>query len=221
MLQAVHKTERFIKERREVDNPLINWWLYMFIVGPVTMGIYSIILYFKRINRIDNFINRKKMYYESILEFTEKYAESNGKLELVNNEIHDLRDGIDTTFLKKICELKAGLSLFFTVITFGIYGFFLFHKMNKVWYDLQIFEEHFNEKLSNIWTKLEIIKYPISFKIDHATKRSYGLYIALTLLTVGIWGIVWDYKMHIDPDNAYKEFHSVEDTILQSLRQVA
>jgi hypothetical protein len=31
---------------------------------------------------------------------------------------------------------------------------------------------------------------------------------------------VWDYKVHTDPDNLYGEIHSVEDTVLQTVRGV-
>ena len=37
-------------------------------------------------------------------------------------------------------------------------------------------------------------------------------------MTVGIWGLVWDYKIHTDPDKLFSEYHSIEDTILQIVR---
>jgi len=79
MTHSVTKLDRSIKQRRNVDETLINWWLFHFIVNPVTFGVYGIILYFKRINRIDRFGARKRAYYESLLEWSERFAIAQGK----------------------------------------------------------------------------------------------------------------------------------------------
>ena len=49
MVQSVNVLDRSIKQRRESDTSLINWWLYTLLVGPVTFHIYTIVLFFKRI----------------------------------------------------------------------------------------------------------------------------------------------------------------------------
>ena len=75
MIQAVQKIERSIKARREVDVPFMNWWLYTLIVNPVTLGIYGIVMFFKRTGRVDKFIVRKEDYYQNVLDYTEKYSQ--------------------------------------------------------------------------------------------------------------------------------------------------
>jgi hypothetical protein len=218
LMQEVQKIERSIKERREVDIPLINYWLQLFIITPVTMGIYGLILFFKRIGRIDKFIDRKRGYYENIIDFTEKYAQEKGKYELILNELKDLKDQVNSTFTTKIKPINAGVSFLLTLVTFGIWGLIVVYKTNKVWYDLQVIEQEFDDKVSLFWKKLELMKYPISFNIDSSKNRSYALYLILNFITFGIWGIVWDYKMYTDPDNLYKEFHQIEDTVLSTVR---
>lgn len=219
MIQAIQKIERSIKERRDTDKPLINWWLFILLVNEFTLGIYAIVLFFKRIGRINKFIIRKKTYYDSVIDYTEKYAQEKNKLEPIQNELKDLKDLVASNFPKNIKEIKAGLSFLFCIITVGIYYFFLLYKLNKVWYDLEIVEQEFDDKLSAIWMKLELMKYPFSFNIDSSKKRSFPLYLILSIVTVSIWFLVWDYKIHTDPDNLYREFHSIEDTVLQIVRQ--
>ncbi|WP_420907373.1 DUF4234 domain-containing protein [Streptomyces scabichelini] len=51
--------------------------------------------------------------------------------------------------------------------------------------------------------------------------RSFGLHLFLTIITLGIYGILWDYRLHTDPEKVYPEFHSVEDGVLGALRTVA
>lgn len=218
MMQSVQKIERNIKERIEVDVPLINWWLNILIVTPVTLGIYSIILFFKKTSRVDKFIIRKKEYYQNVIEYTERFAQEKGTYDDTRNEIEDLKFLMTNAFNSKIKEIKGGISFLLTIVTFGIWAFIWMYKMNKVWDDLQKLEQEFDDKVSQIWLKLELTKYPINFNINSSKKRSFVLYLILSTVTFGIWGLVWDYKIHTDPDNLYKEFHQVEDTILNTVR---
>jgi hypothetical protein len=40
----------------------------------------------------------------------------------------------------------------------------------------------------------------------------------LSIITVGIYGIFWDYHLHTDPDKVYPEMHSTEDAVLSAAR---
>ena len=217
MIQSVQKIERSVKERINVDLSLINWWLNYLIVIPVTLGIYGIILFFKRTSRVDKFIARKKDYYKNVIEYTKKYAQEKETYDNVHSELEDLTFLITSTFNSKIKEIKGGISFLLIIVTLGIWGFVWMYKMNKVWDDLQKIEQEFDDKLSKVWMKLGLIKYPISFNLN-ISQRSFVLYLIISIVTFGIWSLVWDYKIHVDPDNLYKEFHQVEDTILNIIR---
>lgn len=219
MVQSVQKIERSIKERREVDVPFMNWWLYILIVNPVTLRIYGIIMFFKRTGRVDKFIVRKKDYYQSVLDYTEKYSQEKNRYDDIRNDLKDANDFVNTSFSKEIKEIKAGISFLLIIITLGIWGFVWLYKINKIWYALQKVEQDFDDKISQIWSKVGLIKYPLSFNVDSSKNRSYALYLILSIITFGIWALVWDFKIHTDPDNLYKEFHSIEDTVLQTVRQ--
>lgn len=88
-----------------------------------------------------------------------------------------------------------------------------------MWDKLQKLEQDFDDKLSQIWIKVGLIKYPLTFNLDSSKNRSYALYLILSIITFGIWELVWDYKIDTDPENLYKEFHSIEDTVLQTVRK--
>ena len=87
MVQSVTTLDRSIKARRDSDTSLINYWLYLFIVNLVTFGIYGLVLWFKRINRIDGFTARKQVYYTGLIEWTERYARQQGKEDVVHHEL--------------------------------------------------------------------------------------------------------------------------------------
>jgi hypothetical protein len=218
MVQSVNVLDRSIKQRRESDTSLINWWLYTLLVGPVTFHIYTIVLFFKRIGRIDGFSARKHAYYDSLLEWTERYARQLNREDAVHHELADLRSEVNAAYSGNLRKLNAGTSFLLTIVTLGIYGFIVLYRMNRYWWDAQVLEQDFDDKLSQIWTKLDLMRYPLSFNVDQSKRRGYALYLILSIVTFGIWGLVWDYKIHTDPDTLYPSCHSVEDTVLQTVR---
>jgi hypothetical protein len=218
MVQSVTTLDRSIKQRRDSDTTLINYWLYFFIVGPFTFHIYTIVLFFKRIGRIDGFTARKQPYYTSLVEWTERYARQHGKEDAVHRELADLRSEIDAAYKGNLRPIKAGVSFLLSLVTLGIYGLYVLYRMNRYWWDAQVLEQDYDDKLSQVWTKLDLMRYPITFTVDQGKRRGYALYLILSIVTLGIWWVVWDYKLQVDSDNLYPSFHSVEDTVLQTVR---
>jgi hypothetical protein len=200
--------------------PTCNWSIsgYFFLLSWITLGIYTIYLFFKRISRIDGFSTRKQLYYTSLLEWTERHARQQNREDAVHHEIADLRNEIEAAYKGNLRQINAGISFVLTIVTLGIYGIYVLYRLNRYWWDSQVLEQDFDDKLSQVWTKLELMRYPLSFKVDQSKRRSYALYLILSIVTFGIWAIVWDYKIQVDPDNLYDSFHSVEDTVLQTVR---
>ena len=218
LIQSVTRLDRAIKERRDTDDQLVNWWLYFLLLSWITLGLYSIYVFFKRISRVDGFSRRKKDYYTATVEWTRRYADTIGQEDAVHHELSELDDEVARAYGGDLKPLKAGLSFVLTLVTLGFYGYYVMYRLNRYWWDAQILEQDFDDKLSQAWAKLGLTRYPITFRIDQSKKRGYPMYLILSIVTLGIWGLVWDYKIHTDPDNLYSEFHSVEDTVLQTIR---
>jgi hypothetical protein len=190
LVQSVTRLDRAIKERRETDQVLINWWLYVLLVSWVTFGIYPLYLYFKRISRIDGFSHRKRAYYEALLEWTQREAAAKAKEDAIHHDLDDLNGEVKRAYEGDLRPIKAGLSFVLTLVTVGIYGFYVLYRMNRYWWDAQVVEQDFDDKLSQIWMKLGIIRYPITYQVDQSKRRSYPLYLILSIVTIGIWGLV-------------------------------
>lgn len=216
--QAEAKIERGIKQRRTSDTTLINYWLYVFLVSWVTFGIYGLVLFFKRISRIDGFSDRKRLYYEALIDWTELHSQQQGKEDEVHHMLGDMRSEVQVAYSGDLRKINAGMSFLLTIVTIGFYSLYVLYRMNRYWWDAQVVEQDFDDKLSQVWSRLDLMRYPVSFTLDQGKQRSYPLYLFLSFITLGIWGIVWDYKIHTDPKNLYPEFHSVEDTVLQVVR---
>lgn len=219
MNQEVLRIERSVRDRNDSDKVLINYWLYFFLLSWITLGIMGLVLFFQRIGRVDKFINRKKPYFEGLVNYCEQISKEKNKYDELSTQINKLKDVYEYDFLKKNKTINAGLSLLLTIITFGIWGIVVMYKLNKAWDNLQRAEQKFYDELNPILTKLELTKYPINFRIKTNKKRSFILYLFLTIITFGIWGIVWDYKIHTDADDLYPEFHTAEDSVLGAIKQ--
>src|SRR2546421_13128114 len=109
-VQLVTRIERAIKQRRDSDTELMNYWLYFFLVSWVTFGIYGLVLFFKRISRIDGFTARKRDYYRSLIDWTERYAEERSTEDQVHHELSDLREDVQAAYKGDLREIKAGIS---------------------------------------------------------------------------------------------------------------
>jgi hypothetical protein len=189
------------------------------VVVPFTLGIYAIVLAFKRVGRINGFIRRKQRYYEAAVTFTEQHAAKATQLPGARAEVDGIRSEMRGGFLTTLTPITVWLTILLSVVTLGLYSFVVLYRMNRIWNDLQVFEAHFDDRLGRLWFQLGLTKYyALSFNIDPAKKRSYGLYLVLSIVTLGLWGLVWDYKIHNDPNNLYHEFHAVEDVGLPTAR---
>lgn len=217
-IQAVQHVERYVRARRDTDKPLVGWGLYFFLLSFVTLGIYPIIVFYRRLNRADLFRDRKQHYYRSVLDFTKQYAEETGSYDAVHHQIEDLDRFVTDRFATEHKPIKAGPSLVLSLATFGIYGFVAVAKLMRFWWQIQVTEQDFNEKLSLIWMKLGVVRYPVDFEPVQALRRSFGMHFLLSIVTLGIYGIIWDHRLHTDPDKVYPEFHTAEDTVLNAAR---
>ena len=216
--QEILRIERSIRDRNDSDKILVNFWLYFFMLSWITFGIMRIILFFQIIGRIDRFIVRKKAYYEGLIKFCEHVSKDLGKYEELSMNINRLRDVYEYEFLMKNRSINAGLSFFLVLITFGIWNLVVRYKTNKAWENLQLSEQKFYDELNPIFTKLGLTKYPIDYRIK-SKSRNYFLYLFLSIITLGIWTIVWNYNIHTDPEDLYSEFHVAEDSVLASIKR--
>lgn len=218
VLPALPKIERYIRERRKTDRPLIGWGVYYFLLTWLTLGIYVIAVFYQRLNRVDMFARRRLDYYRSVVEYTTEYAEQTARLDLVHSDADDLAAYVKERFATVNRPINASLSVVLSFLTLGIYGLVSYYRAMRFWWEIQVTEQDFCEQLSITWMKVGIIRYPITFEPMQQLRRSFWTNFLLSLVTLGIYGIFWDYQLHTDPDKVYPEFHSSEDAVLNAAR---
>lgn len=218
VLPALAQIQRYIRERRDTDRPLIGWGIYFFLLAWLTLGIYPIVIFYKRLNRADMFRERRQHYYDAVVKFTNEYAEQTSQLDAVHHDTDDLASYVKERFSEVHRPIKAVLSLVLSLVTLGVYYFIAVYKVMKFWWEIQVTEQDFCERLSIIWSNLGIIRYPITFEPMQKLRRSFWMNFLLSLVTIGVYGVIWNYQLHTDPDKVYPEFHSTEDAVLGAAR---
>ncbi|HEU5023784.1 MAG TPA: DUF4234 domain-containing protein [Spirillospora sp.] len=219
-IQAVQQVDRYVHERRVTDQKLVDWGIYFFLLTWVTLGIYIVVTFYRRLNRTDMVRDRRLHYFDAVIAATRQYAERNGHYDAVKNELDDLERYVRERFEDEHRRVQAGLSVFLSFITLGIYGFVAVNRTMRFWWEIQLTEADFADRLSQVWLRLGIVKYPVTFEPVLVLRRGFGLHLLLLFVTLGIYGAVWDYQLHTDPEKLYPEVHSTEDMVLGALRNV-
>lgn len=217
-VQSVARLEQAVRSRAETDRTFMNWWLYTFLVSWLTLGIAGIYYFYRRMSRVDAFSRRKAAYYDALIEFTERRADSAGAAAGIRPITDGLRADLEQARRSSLKPIGAVLNFVLTYVTLGIWSFVVYYKVNRAWDDRQRFEAAFDDKLSQAWLQLGLLRHPITFRVDQGKQRNFWLWFVLSVVTLGIGFIVWDYRLHTDPDRLYTEFHTVEDAVLQIAR---
>lgn len=149
-----------------------------------------VVIFYKRLNRADLFSDRRRHYYAAVLDYTTRYADQNGQAARVRYEIADLTTYVKDRFNSVHRPIKAGLSVVLSFITLGVYWYISVYRLMKYWWEIQVTEQDFCDRLSLIWSKLGIIHYPVSYEPVQQVRRSFWTSFLLSIVTLGIYGIV-------------------------------
>ena len=217
-VQSVARVEAAVRERGATDRTFINWWIYFLILGWITLGLASFYYYIQRMSRVSSYSRRKTAYYEALIEYTERRADDLGSSATVRPLTDQLRNDLDTARRSGLKPISVGLTILLTLVTLGIWYFVAIYQLNRAWDDRQRFEAYFDDRLSQAWLQLGLLSYPITFKIDQGKSRNFWVWLVASVVTLGIWWTVWDYRLHTDPDRLYPEFHAAEDAFLHVIR---
>ncbi|MBO0834664.1 MAG: DUF4234 domain-containing protein [Actinobacteria bacterium] len=191
--------------------------MYFFLLSWLTLGVYPVIVFYQRLNRADLFSDRRHHYYQAVIDYTSRYAHQAGQADFVHYETSDLAAYVKDRFTTVHQPIKAGLSVVLSLLTL-VYGFISVYRLMKYWWEIQVTEQDFCQKLGPVWTKLGIIRYAVSYEPIQQVRRNFWTCFLLSIVTIGIYGIWWDYYLHTDPDRVYPEMHSSEDAVLNAAR---
>ncbi len=197
-----------------------TWWRYLPVMLWVTLGVlaYSNVLYYQRIRRRNRHFARVSDVFTALLECTREAAQARGVD--VQAELADLTGKLHRAEGSLLKRRGAALWVILTLATLGIAGLYPLYFLTVDWYRLQRWEREMLGDFNRLWARIGITDGPVEVT-PTVPKRSFWLYLALSVLTLGFWFLVWDHHIHTDPDRAFEENARWESAVLERFKRWA
>ncbi|MGQ9726141.1 MAG: hypothetical protein ACUVQL_03305 [Candidatus Bathycorpusculaceae bacterium] len=182
------------------------------IIFSLLSFVASIILTYKLVNRRNTHFKRQTFLSEDILGILKEITSKKGvgaEAEMLTLE-RTLREA-KAEETEKSAVLWAILSAIIFIASWYVYYFLM-----KDFYKHERREDAFFEDVSRILGKSSITFVPPR-RMKPIPDRSFILYLIVTIITAGIFGIYWLYVLLIDPNEHFKYHIGLEDELLKTL----
>jgi len=174
--------------------------------------VLSLILTYKLIQRRNTHFKRQAFLLEDLLKAAKAIAAKKGvdAETVISSGERTIRDA-KAEETEKGAFLWAILSAIIPLASWYVNYFLM-----KDFYKHERREDGFWEDLGRILDKLGIT-ISMERRIEPIPDRSFVLYLILTIITLGLFGIYWLYVLLKDPNEHFKYHIKVEDQLLGSL----
>lgn len=218
-LETFPLLDRESRRRIETDNEM-SFGLYI-VLSIITLGIYAIYAHYKLIQREQEHFGRMARFNDDLYKLANEQAEDTGKTAEVAANLDELR-GLNEDFqrLQSGKERSPALWTIISIITLGLAYFYVYYFLHKDLRDHQLAEAEYIEKASLLLNRLGIGKHPITVE-QIVPERSYALYLLLSIVTIGIFGIYWNFTFFKDGNEHFKEHRRFEDQLMSIIRTSA
>jgi hypothetical protein len=187
----------------------------------IAAGVFGLVVLCQRIDRRDRHFARMADLFAAALVCTaddlDRAADSTGKRDpALDDLVVQLSADLGRARTTLLAPKGWPMALVLGALTFGLAWFWVLHFLTRDWFRLQQFEGHMVDSLSEVWLAMGTIREPIGVSLT-APDRSYWMYFFLTFLTLGLWGVYWDYGTHTDPDRVFAENRRWEVMVRRAL----
>ncbi|MEM2693903.1 MAG: DUF4234 domain-containing protein [Nitrososphaerota archaeon] len=197
-------------------NPLLFLFVAgsFYIVALIASAIYAILLY-KLIARRNRHFSRQMRLFEYVVQLLREVTRMKGvdaeaKLISIERELREARD--------EEGEKSAILWVILTIFT-GIAGLYVYYFLTRDFKRHELREDRMLEDVNYVITSLGGM--PLPKRVESIPNRSFVLYLILSIVTLGIFGIYWTYTLIRDPNVHFREQAKIEDELLGKLEQVS
>ncbi len=181
--------------------------VFVAILG-IAGAIIGLFVLYKWIDRRNGHFKRVQLLYENLLDF----LSGKGSEEDIRRARRSLRE------MESESDKKNPVLWIILAIVFWPIWFYIFHFLTKDFFDHQKRE---NFVFEDIGKAIESAGGEFSFRgYDTIENRNTILYIVLTIITLGLFGLYWIYVITKDPNKHFKESARVESRLLESLESI-
>ena len=222
MIPTYALIEREVRRRSETDREMsfgtfILWTVVLGILGVIGALIYGVVIDFQLLNRRNDHFARQ---HGLIRELVNGLREQHGSNARVRAHL-DTIDGVRQEMLITEGRREPWLwVLLWPLLTLGIAGFWTLYWLTVDWRRHAGRQRMITGELSAIFRE---IGYPAPNLTDEGVtpERKYWLFLVLTLVTLGIFGIYWQYVIFRDGNVHMRADEFWEDQLLNTLRLAA
>jgi hypothetical protein len=196
--------------------------VYLFAAVALLYGfmiiafIVSIILIYKLVKRRNTHFKRQIFLFEDIVAATKAIATKTG----ANAEIS--LASCDRTLREAKAEETEKSAMLWAILSAFLFPaiWYVEYFLMKDFYKHERREDGFWEDIGRALDKTGI-KLSVPRRTAPMPERSFALYLILTIITAGFFGIYWLYTLLKDPNQHFVYHMQIEDPLLSTLETVA
>jgi len=185
--------------------------LFFIMLAGLALNIYVI---YKWVSRRNEHFKRQRLLFRAIIGYLRaKSPKGEGTLNQLNR-LESLLNEIEAEEEEKNAVLWALIQ--FVPYVGGILLLYVYHFLNKDFWKHERREDHFLDVVSSI------LGNESHFLYDSACvpNRNTVLYVVLSIVTLGFFGLYWVYTLTKDPNEHFKRHVRWETQLLQALRSL-
>jgi len=200
-----------------------------FVVGPLALlalagvgipfgivfAIVFAVLIYKLVSRRNRHFARQIRMFEYAVQFLREIARAKAvdvevKLMSVERELREIKD--------EESEKNAVLWATLTFLT-GIAGLYVYYFLTKDFRRHEMREDRILEALDAAITSMGAM--PLPRRSVSIPERSFALYLILSIVTLGLFGLYWTYTLIKDPNFHFREQATIEEEIVRRFGQLS
>jgi hypothetical protein len=190
-------------------------WVVITLTSLINFAVAIIITYLL-VNRRSTHFKRQKFLSEDIIAAINSLAKTKDiEVEAILSPVERTVREANAEETEKSAILWAILSAFVPFVQWYV-NYFL---MND-FYRHEQREDGFWEDLGRAMNKLGI-NFSVPRRTEAMPNRSFVLYLILTIITMGLFGVYWIYVLLKDPNEHFKYHIEAESQLLNALESVA
>lgn len=190
---------------------LLGAWM---LSSPIVLAgaILGFWVFYKLISRRNEHFERAAMLYEAVTDLIEPKAPREAKR--IKEALRRMKAEEGE---RKNAVLWVVLSLLVPLV-----GLYVYHFLNRDFVKHDREERVVLERIGDALRSAGRRGLPVlaESKVGEFPKRSTALYLVLTVITLGIFGLYWLYTLVKDPNEHFSEHAKVEEQLLQELRRI-
>jgi len=204
-----------------------------FAVAEFILNIFFSFMLYRLVKRRNTHFIRQLFLYEDLETTAKEIAAKKGidasiplnNLDRIRRDAQAEERSRDPVLWSAILVFAAGAAVPSFVTPSGFSGialvplfaqYYVYYFLMKEWFRHERREDIFMDELSRLLSTVGIgVTRPPRFAL--IPDRSFAVYLVLTIVTLGFFGIYWVYVLLSDPNNHFRYQAMVEDTIVAQL----